>query len=128
MSHLSDSGLQSLLADWHNWSNNTASAVRLGYASKNHIARLARFSLARQHGEDVVDDLDHRADESEMEMCDQIIGSMITMQAMAISLKAKHFAQRSSVWHNPRLPKGAELEALIDNALSVFRRRWDGVL
>lgn len=119
--------VESLLCEWHQWSNNISNVMGLGYGSTNHIARLARFSRSRQQDDDVVDDIDHRANEADMALCDSIIGGMMPMLRIAISLRARHLAQGQGLtaWHNPRWPKGAALQALTDEAISVFRRRWE---
>ena len=125
MGMMKTENVESLLCEWHQWSNNVGSVMGLGYGRTNHIARLARFSRVRQHDDDIAEDLSHRAEQAEMELADRIISNMMPMLRMALALRARHLAHGSTAWHNPRLPKGAELQALTDQALSVFAHRWE---
>lgn len=125
MAKLTKANLESLLADWHAWANSVTSVERLGYSGVNHIAALARFSRARQHDDELDDDIDHRAHQADMQLADKIIGSMLPQLRMAISMLAKNLHSGAKVWSNPRLPKGPELERITDEACSVFMRRWD---
>lgn len=125
MAKLTKANLESLLADWHGWCNSVNSVIGLGYGKVNHIAKMAKFSKSRQADEELDDDWDHRANEADLELADRIIGAMNPQLRMAISVRARNLWSGADVWSNPRLPRGADLARITEEAYSVFTRRWE---
>lgn len=123
---MTEASIESLLAEWHGWANSISNVMGLGYGRINHIAKMAKFSRARQHDDDLDDDIDHRAHEAEMRLVDKIIGNMHPTLKLAISVRAKNLWAGADVWTSPRLPRDKqELERVTREALSVFKRQWE---